>query len=63
MQISLGSIMSVIFDERLITRLEPEKALIDEPWVLASATELGRVFLHLEMKLVRHFVCLPFRSS
>jgi hypothetical protein len=45
--------MRVVFAERAISREKPEEAIIDDRWIRDAATEMGRVFLHLEMKLVR----------
>lgn len=52
--------MVAAFEERKIATESPTDALIDEAWVVAAATEMGRVFLHLEMKLVRQvYKALP----
>jgi hypothetical protein len=53
--ISLASAISIVFEERKIITEKPEGAIIDENWVLSTATEMGRVFLHMEMKLVCYF--------
>jgi hypothetical protein len=52
-QITLAYSTILVFNERKIAQESPMNALINDHWITQVATELCRVFLDLEMKLVR----------